>query len=411
MKKPRSNIVLAVLVTLLGLISSSAIQARVIQIGVLSFAPKQQTLNQWEAFGAYLNNSLPADVEVQIVPYTHQKLNQAIYSHQIDFVVTNPAHYVSLEHVGTVSQALLSLVRNYNGEPIASFGGVILVRSESSLNSLSDLKGKRIASVNNNSLGGFQAQIYELMRSGIPLSDVDMVWTEMPHDNTVVALLNDEVDVAFVRTGVLERLIDKGKVKLSNIRVINEQQLPDFPFMLSTKLYPEWAFASLSHVKPSLINLIVGELLLLSPHTSSISQKNSIHGFDFSANYNSVRNILKEMGVSPFEELPDYYSTRYWEKHRQKLIVAVVIVLLGLAFFIWIALLNRRLSKQKLATDKLSARLTEILGATQVGIWEWNIKTGETLFNERWANIVGYTLEELQPVSIDTWVRRLILMI
>ena len=31
------------------------------------------------------------------------------------------------------------------------------------------------------------------------------------------------------------------------------------------------------------------------------------------------------------------------------------------------------------------------------------MSTGETVFSERWADIVGYTLEELEPTSIDTW--------
>ena len=48
-------------------------------------------------------------------------------------------------------------------------------------------------------------------------------------------------------------------------------------------------------------------------------------------------------------------------------------------------------------------RLNNILEGTQAGTWEWNIQTGETTFNEKWAQIVGYTLEELAPVSINTW--------
>jgi PAS domain S-box-containing protein len=50
-------------------------------------------------------------------------------------------------------------------------------------------------------------------------------------------------------------------------------------------------------------------------------------------------------------------------------------------------------------------RLQNILMGTNVGTWEWNVQTGETVFNERWAEIVGYTLAELQPVSIDTWLK------
>ena len=47
--------------------------------------------------------------------------------------------------------------------------------------------------------------------------------------------------------------------------------------------------------------------------------------------------------------------------------------------------------------------LRNIIEGTNLGTWEWNIQTGETVFNERWAQIIGYTLEEISPVSIETW--------
>lgn len=50
-----------------------------------------------------------------------------------------------------------------------------------------------------------------------------------------------------------------------------------------------------------------------------------------------------------------------------------------------------------------SFRLQSCLEGTQAGTWEWNVQTGATVFNERWAEIVGYSLAELEPVSIDTW--------
>ncbi|MBN1167803.1 MAG: PAS domain S-box protein [Methanospirillaceae archaeon] len=50
-------------------------------------------------------------------------------------------------------------------------------------------------------------------------------------------------------------------------------------------------------------------------------------------------------------------------------------------------------------------RLQNIIDDTHAGTWEWNVETGETVFNERWAEIIGYTLLELSPVSIRTWER------
>ncbi|MBN1625240.1 MAG: PAS domain-containing protein, partial [Deltaproteobacteria bacterium] len=48
-------------------------------------------------------------------------------------------------------------------------------------------------------------------------------------------------------------------------------------------------------------------------------------------------------------------------------------------------------------------RLENIIEGINAGTWEWNIQTGETEFNERWAEMVGYTLDELSPVNIKTW--------
>ena len=56
---------------------------------------------------------------------------------------------------------------------------------------------------------------------------------------------------------------------------------------------------------------------------------------------------------------------------------------------------------RELKNSELRARA--IIDGTNIGTWEWNVQTGATVFNERWANICGYTLDELEPVSIDTW--------
>jgi diguanylate cyclase (GGDEF)-like protein/PAS domain S-box-containing protein len=57
--------------------------------------------------------------------------------------------------------------------------------------------------------------------------------------------------------------------------------------------------------------------------------------------------------------------------------------------------------RQELATQ--TRRLSSIIEGTNVGTWEWNVQTGKTIFNERWADMIGYRLEELQPTTIDTW--------
>jgi len=48
-------------------------------------------------------------------------------------------------------------------------------------------------------------------------------------------------------------------------------------------------------------------------------------------------------------------------------------------------------------------RLKHIIEGTNIGTWEWNIQTNEIIFNEKWANILGYTLAEIQPITLETW--------
>lgn len=50
-----------------------------------------------------------------------------------------------------------------------------------------------------------------------------------------------------------------------------------------------------------------------------------------------------------------------------------------------------------------SERLARALEGSRLGLWDWNMQTGETILSERWAEIIGYTLAELEPVSIETW--------
>jgi PAS domain S-box-containing protein len=68
----------------------------------------------------------------------------------------------------------------------------------------------------------------------------------------------------------------------------------------------------------------------------------------------------------------------------------------------------RDISKRKCAENALNTerlRLDSILKGTNSGTWEWNVQTGETIFNQRWAEMIGYSLEDLAPVSIETWRR------
>ena len=67
--------------------------------------------------------------------------------------------------------------------------------------------------------------------------------------------------------------------------------------------------------------------------------------------------------------------------------------------------LEKTVHARTAALEDERQRLASIIVATNVGTWEWNVQTGEIFFNERWASMLGYRLEELRPVSIQTWLQ------
>jgi PAS domain S-box-containing protein len=43
--------------------------------------------------------------------------------------------------------------------------------------------------------------------------------------------------------------------------------------------------------------------------------------------------------------------------------------------------------------------------SSNIGMWEWHPQTGTVIIDNLWAELIGYTFEELQPVNIETWNR------
>ncbi|TYP75890.1 PAS domain-containing protein [Aquimarina intermedia] len=62
-----------------------------------------------------------------------------------------------------------------------------------------------------------------------------------------------------------------------------------------------------------------------------------------------------------------------------------------------------KLKQTELRLQRQLDRYQHIIEGANLGVWEWNLQTGEIYFSERWAEIIGYSLLEIEPVSIQTW--------
>jgi PAS domain S-box-containing protein len=58
----------------------------------------------------------------------------------------------------------------------------------------------------------------------------------------------------------------------------------------------------------------------------------------------------------------------------------------------------------EMALRESQERLSTVVQAAELGLWDWNIQTGDVIFNDRWAEMLGYTLSELEP-RVSVWTK------
>lgn len=358
-----------------------------VKIGVLAFRPKPQTLQQWRPLAVALKQAIPKhDFVVQA--YTFPELEQVVAKKQVDFVLTNPAHYILLTKRSDLSAPLATLAMNENGKKMMRFGGIIFTRAErSDINILEDVKHKTIATTNTDSFGGYQAQAYELKKVGINAQQDDrLVITGMPHDNVVEAVLNGRADVGFVRTSLLESMVQEGKLDIKKLKIINLQKTVNFPVQTSTRLYPEWAFAYMPSVDESLARHVAAALFGMEEHTTA-TQAMNIHGFVVPADYTPVADLLKELRVKPFDIAPSFTLSDVWRQYRKSLIGAFV----ALAF---ITLLSTRLLLIKRKLAESHEHTNALLQSMAEGAYGVDVNGNCTFVNRAFLKILGYDREE-----------------
>jgi len=62
---------------------------------------------------------------------------------------------------------------------------------------------------------------------------------------------------------------------------------------------------------------------------------------------------------------------------------------------------ERKRVEEELQTQR--RRLENVIEASGVGTWEWDTQTGKTIYNQNWAKMVGYSLEELKPDNLKVF--------
>lgn len=346
-----------------------------------------------------MQHQLP-DVPLQLRVYFYDELNAAVNNQEVDFVLTQPANYVLLTYRNQLSSPLASLINLEGSFATDKFGGVIFTRANNhQINDIQQLKGKVIATSDIQSLGSYQMQAFELLEHGINLTkDAKLLETGQPQTLAVEAVLSGKADVGFVRTGVLEHMAQQGKLEWHRIKLVSAQKFADFPFLTSTRLYPEWPVAAMPHVDRQ-VTAQVASALLAIPHHSPLTQSMAIAGFTIPGDYRTVDNLMRQLRIEPFNESPMVTLRDIYHHWSQELIALILILVSLMSFFILLLYRrNRSLLKAKRHLQANSEQLRKLQLAVEQSpesILITDLQGQITYINPAVEQITGYKAHEL----------------
>lgn len=235
----------------------------VARIGVLAFRGAGSAESQWQPLAAYLSGAVNG-WRFEVVPVTLVSALDEIKSNGLEFLITNPGHYVTLaEQFGLGVLATRERRAQVSGAGLLRYGTVIFSRQDSGIQILDDLKGKRLAAVSPDAFGGFQLAWQEMVNQGVdPLTDIGAIrFMGFPQDAIVAEVLAGNVEAGVIRSGLLESLAAEGRIDISDLVVLQNNSQMAYPYMVSGRLYPEWPFTALPGIDKHLREAVVVALL------------------------------------------------------------------------------------------------------------------------------------------------------
>jgi phosphonate transport system substrate-binding protein len=194
-----------------------------------------------------------------------------------------------------------AIMKDVQGRAAGYHLALITQGNNDRITSIADLRGKRVAHVSQTSSSGHQAPVYLFSRLGIvPGKDYQIVFSGK-HDNSILGVANGDYDAAAVADTVLERMVNRGVVKASDVKTI-----------YTSPVFPTAAFAHAHNLEPALAERIRQAFMTFAFAGTSMDKEFGKQGrvgfmpITYARDWEPVIGILDANGVVYSRESEDY---------------------------------------------------------------------------------------------------------
>lgn len=335
-------------------------QDDLVKIGVLAKRGKERCLEKWSPTAEYLTNQIPECTFI-IVPLDFDEVQPAVKLEKVDFVIVNPYYFVELEVMYGINR-IVTLKNLLLDKVCTVYGGVIFCRNDrKDIKELDDLMGKSFMAPYERAFGGWASVLRVFHGYGInPYHDFTEVRFGGTQDAVVYAVRDGKVDAGSVKTDVLERISMEGKISIEEFKIINEQVgNEEFPFIHSTRLYPEWSFAKLKHTSIEMAEKAGIALLAVAPD-SPAARAGRYAGWAFPLNYQSVHECLKELHLGPYNDFGKVTIKDVFKQYWYWIIIVLIFLIIIIIAMIYVIHLNKKLRDYQDQLRSLTSELSLI---------------------------------------------------
>lgn len=329
--------------------------ARLLRVGATFISDPSASVEHFRSTALAIGEALNRPVEFRL--YEVRQLEEAVRLGNVDLVFTGAGFFRRMETHGL--RVLATEVSPRMSDPDKTSGTTFLVKKErTDLQSLKDLKGKRLVALAPESFQGYQIGIGEVLRQ-FPeersfFAETLFVGKANGYDmpKVVDALLAGKAEIGFVQACFYEDLVRTAPDTAKRLRIVNAKETPEGTCRVSTELYPGWSVSSLPSMDHASLRT-VSALLLSMP-----AAKNGAY-WSIAADLRPVDRLFRQLRVGPYAYMNEWTAQRIWDEYSP-LIIAVLMLAAGLAAHAYRAdaLVRRRTIELKRAFDE-QTRLAE----------------------------------------------------